>query len=138
MSATIIVAAAFAVLLGLEWRWRRRGLRVGTALLALAVLYYFQPAYPSARRRVLGTPSTERVTLNPVGGGHDSLSEYHSGVYTAMEWVEHYDGVGAGARFVAVGALFWLACSPALRHVRAPLAADGSSLASSGSSGPEA
>ena len=91
MSATFIVAAAFAVLLALEWRYRRRPLREGTALMALAVLFYFQPNCTWARRRALGTPSSDRVTLNPVGAGRDTLSEYHRGVYTTMDWVAYSD-----------------------------------------------
>jgi hypothetical protein len=99
MSETFVVVAAFVVLLGLEWRHRRRRRRVGTALLAVAVLFYFRPDYTWARRRALGTPRSERVIVNPVAGSErDTLSDYHSGVYTTMQWVAHYHGLGAGAR----------------------------------------
>lgn len=42
------------VLLALEWRYRRRRLRFGAALLALAVLFFHQPNYTRARRKALG------------------------------------------------------------------------------------
>ena len=44
MSETILVVGILAVLLALEWRYRRRRLRVATALLALAVLFFYQPS----------------------------------------------------------------------------------------------
>ena len=117
MSQTIVVAAIFAVLLGLELRYRRRLLKVATALVAVAVLLYFQPDYTSARRRALGAPVTDRVTKSPVAGSEgDTLSDYHSGVYTTMRFIEGYATDGANARLIALGALVWLACSPVLRH----------------------
>ncbi len=119
MSETIFVVGILAALLTLEWRYRRRLLRVAAALLAVVVLFFYQPSYTWARRKSLGTPPEERVTQSPVSGSkHLTLSEYHSGVYTTMRWVEFYANVGAGARFAAIGALFWLACSPAVRQVR--------------------
>lgn len=117
---TVLVAAVFAVLLGFEWRYRRLRLRVGAALLALVVLALYQPGYTGARRRALGAQPSERVTRLPRVGseGYDSLSQYESGVYTTMQAVVDAADFGAGARLVAVGALFWLACSPAFRHAR--------------------
>ena len=138
MSETYVVLAIFAVLLGLEWRYGRRFLRVATAMLALAVLWFYQPSYTWARRKALGTPPAERVILNPVAGSErDTLSEYHSGVYTTMRWVSYYHGVGAGARLAVIGALFWLACSPAVRQARESVQARETSPAS-GSGAPEA
>jgi hypothetical protein len=119
MTEMILVIGIFAVLVTLEWRYRRRSLRLATALLALAVLFFYQPNYTWARRKALGTPPGERVTHSPVmGSEHLTLSEYHSGVYTTMQWVEMYANVGAGARLAAIGALFVLACSPAFWQVQ--------------------
>jgi hypothetical protein len=67
----------------------------------------------------------------------DTLSEYHSGVYTTMRWVEYYDGVGAGARLAAIASLFWLACSPAFRQDQHRVVAR-ETAPGSGSGAPEA
>jgi len=115
---TGLFLALFVILLGLEWRFRRRGLRVGAILLALAVLAFYQPNYTVARRRALGTPPAKRVTQIPFHG--ERVSEYESGVYTTMEAVSDAAGFGSGARLVAAGALVWLACSPALGSARDP------------------
>lgn len=112
---TIIVVATFAVLLGLEWRYRLRRLRVGTALLSLVVLALYHPNYTVAQRRALGMPPAERITEIPY---HGPVSAYESGVYTAIREAAGAAGVTENIRLAAVGALFWLACSPALRHTR--------------------
>jgi hypothetical protein len=89
MSETILVVGILGGLLALNWRYHRRALRVATALLAVAVLFFYQPSYTWARRKALGTPPEERITQNPVvGSEHRTLPEYHSGVYTTMRWVE--------------------------------------------------
>lgn len=120
---TVLFVAIFAVLLGLEWRYRRRRLRVSAVLLALAVLAFYQPNYTGARRRALGTPPAERITSIRNG---EPVSAYESGVYTTMQAVSDVAGFGEGARLAAVGALVWLACSPALWHARGPSNAPGS------------
>jgi hypothetical protein len=135
---TAIVVAVLVALLGLEWRYRRKLMRVGTALLALAIYFFYQPSYTSARRRALGTPPAERVTMSPVAGSEtDALSGYDSGVYTTMRWVVYYHDFGAGARLAAIGALLWLACSPAFRSPHHPKATQVLSPGSA-SSAPEA
>jgi hypothetical protein len=113
-----VVAAAFVLLLGLEWRYRRRQLRFGTALLALVVLGWYQPNLTGARRRALGASPAERVTrlAEPGQGGYRTLSDYESGVHTTIRTVSEAAAFGEGLRLVAVGALFWLACSPAVRR----------------------
>ena len=113
-----VVAVVFALLLGLEWRDRRRWLRLGTALLALVVLGWYQPNYTGARRRALSASPEERVTRFPDAGrgGYRAFSDYESGVLTAMRDVGEAAAFGEGVRMVAVGALFWLACSPAVRR----------------------
>jgi hypothetical protein len=112
---TIVVATIFVLLLGLEWRYRLRRLRVGTALLSLVVLALSQPNYTGAQRRALATPPAERITEVEY---HGPISAYESGVYTTMREVGGAAGVTANIRLAAVAALVWLACSPALRQPR--------------------
>lgn len=117
MNATILVALAFAALLGLEWRYRLKSLRVATALLALVVLFYAQPVYTRAARRAHVMPPAERVT--EIRGAR--LPEYVSGVRTMERVVAEDANMGADARRLALGVLFWLACSPVFwRAARAP------------------
>ena len=115
------VALAFAVLLALEWRYRLRALRIAAAVLAVTMLFFFAPNHHAAWRRAMGTPPSERITEYPgptPGSVARSLSEYESGVFT-MSWavVENASGY-ARERDLAVGVLFWLACSPAFRSMR--------------------
>ena len=118
VSDALVLGAAFAVLLSLEWRYRRTSLRVGTALLALMMLAWYQPNYTGARRRALGAPRAERVTT--LGRSADTVSSYESGVYTTMETVREAIRFGAPVRLAALGTLAWLACSPLRRPVRSP------------------
>jgi hypothetical protein len=113
---TIVFVCTFALLLGLEWRYHRRRLRVGAVLLALAVLAFYSPNYTTARRRALSTPPADRITW--VHAPEEPVSAYESGVYTTIEAVVDAAAFGFGARMAAVGALVWLACSPALRETR--------------------
>ena len=114
MNATLLVGLAFAVLLGLEWRYRIRSVRMGAALFALVVLSFAQPLTRRAARRALLAPPPERVTQlrgSPV-------PEYVSGVLTMEEFFADEAEKESDARLLAIGALFWLACSPAVRRVR--------------------
>ena len=113
---TILFVCTFALLLGLEWRYRRRRLRLGAVLLALAVLAFYSPNYTTARRRALGTPPAERITW--VHSPDQPVSAYESGVYTAIQAVVDAAAFGYDARMAAVGTLVWLACTPALRPTR--------------------
>lgn len=115
MSATTLIALTFAVLLGLEWRYQLRSVRLGTAFLALVVLWFAQPLPHRAARRAIAAPPAERVTEFT---GVRSLTEYESGVVTMEQAVGADTRMGANARMLVVGVLFWLACSPVLR--RAP------------------
>jgi hypothetical protein len=69
------------------------------------------------------TPAAERETHYPsaISGeaGHP-LSEFQSGVFAMRRAVIDEAGGYAGTRLIAVGALFWLACSPAFRGDRGP------------------
>jgi len=114
-TATLIIASTFVVLIALERKYRRRRLRVGTALLALAVLAFCQPKYTTAQRRALAAPPTARITSVPY---HAPVSAYESGVRTAMQAVSEEAGFGEGARLAALGALMWLGCMPALLPTR--------------------
>ena len=115
---TIVVVSFLALLLGLEWRYRRRPLRVGATLLALMLLAWYQPNFTGARRRAIAMPPAERIRSSAVAGSeHDTLSEYRSGVYTTMREVGEAAGSGEGIRLAAVGALVWLAWTPKSRRV---------------------
>jgi hypothetical protein len=114
------VALAFAVLLALEWRYRLRTLRIGAAVLAVTMLFFFAPHYHAAWRRAMGTPPSERITAFPgtvPGSVARSLSEYESGVFTMHRAVVENAGGYVHERRLALGVLFWLACSPALRGI---------------------
>ena len=112
MNLTIVVGLVFAILLGFEWRYRLRSLRVGTALLAVVALYVAEPIPYRAVRRSLLMPPAQRIAQQP---GWHQLSEYEVGVFTMQQAVIRDTEVGANARALAVGVLFWLACSPVLR-----------------------
>jgi hypothetical protein len=114
------VAVAFAVLLGLEWRYRLKTLRIGAAILAVVMLVFFQPNYHAAWRRAMGTPPSERITGYPgtsPGSVARPLSEYESGVFTMRRALSETVAGYARERELAVGVLLWLACSPAFRRV---------------------
>jgi hypothetical protein len=109
---TLILALVFAVLLGLEWRHRRRGLRLGTVALALIILWLAQPNITAAARRASAAPPEARIRVY----GKDTLSAYMSGVDLMREYVsEQYNAAGA-QRALALGTLAWLAASPAFRR----------------------
>jgi hypothetical protein len=113
MNATTLLALFYAVLLGLEWRYRLKSLRLGTASLALAVLFFAQPSSTQAARWAIGAGPAERITQ--LGS---QLSEYESGVATMKLAVEEDAKMGAAARLLGVVVLFWLACSPVIRRTR--------------------
>lgn len=116
----MVVALIFAALLGVEWRTRLAVVRLGTAILALVVLLVAQPNYTTAARRVSVAPPGERVTM--LRGS--PISEYESGVATMVEAIDEAGEERAGVRMLAVGVLFWLACSPVLRGARDASAGD--------------
>ena len=112
---TILVAVSLVILLGLEWRYRSRAVRTVATAFALAVIV-LAPAMPwRAARRALDLPAAERLHTWP---GGRPVSEYESGVLTMHRAVVADIQVGAKARMVGVGALVWLAVSPALRGLR--------------------
>jgi hypothetical protein len=111
VSISAFLAVVFAVALAVEWRYGYSTVRISTALLALLVLFLALPNYTGARRWAVVAPPHERVTEL-----HGSvLSDYRSGVYTMSMASSHTASRGMGPRFLAVGVLFWLACSPAIR-----------------------
>ena len=116
MSDTLAVALIFAVLLGLEWRYRRRSLRLGTVVLALVVWNFAQPSITVAGRRASAVPPEQRVRV--LAG--DTLSEYMSGVDVMREQMLLQFEAGAGILLLTLGVLVWLACTPAFRRERAP------------------
>lgn len=108
MVETIGVAAGFLLLLGFEWRYKLRSLRVGTALLALMIWLLCQPNFGAAGRRVSTAPPESRVTQ--IGG--EKISDYLSGVTTTLYAIGDAEGERATCRMLALSVLFWLACSP--------------------------
>jgi len=55
------VVLFFAVVLGLDWRYRLRSLRLGTIGLVLVGLWFVNPPVHAAWRAAIGTPPAERV-----------------------------------------------------------------------------
>ena len=112
---TWILALVFAVLLGLEWRYRRRSLRLGTVALALMVLWLAQPQpnITVAARRASAAPPEARIRVY----GKDTLSAFMSGVDLMREYVSDQYTWDA-ERALALGTLAWLAASPAFRRER--------------------
>lgn len=114
VSATTVLALIYVVILGLEWRYRLRSLRLGAISLVLVVLWVAQPNVTRAARSALVMPSVERVTQ--IRG--EPLSEYASGVRTMEEAVDVDSKLGANARVLSLAVLCWLACSPLLQRDR--------------------
>jgi hypothetical protein len=118
MSETLILSVVFLALLALEWwRWGRRGwriLRIGTVLLAVAVMWWYQPNLYSALRGTLSMPPTKRDTTL---FGRRPLSEYESGAVTMFQVSSAAARRMAPPHDVAFGALIWLALSPTLRRL---------------------
>lgn len=108
---TGIFALIFTVLLGFEWRYRFSSIRLVTAILTLIVLLFAQPNYTNAARRVSVASPEERVTR--IGGS--PISEYESGVATMVTAIDEVQEEHSDIRLIALGVLFWLACSPVLR-----------------------
>lgn len=82
-------------------------------MFVLVVWLFVQPNHTAAARRVSVAPPEDRVTQ--LRG--DSVSEYMSGVATMVEAINEQAGEYAEVRLLALGVLFWLACSPAFRRV---------------------
>lgn len=116
MTETIVVALVFAILLGLEWRYRHRSVRLGTVILALVVWEFTQPSITVAGRRASAASPEERST--ELHG--EPLSEYMSGVDTMRRFVVQQYEQDSGIRLLVLGVLVWLACSPAFRREPAP------------------
>jgi hypothetical protein len=110
---TVVLALLFAVLLGVEWRYRLRSARIVAALIAVAALQFFEPSPRQAARRVIGAPPAERVTQWSDGR---PLSDYQSGVVTMEEAVYDDAKFHSTLRLLCGGVLLWLACSPAFRR----------------------
>jgi hypothetical protein len=117
MIGTIAVAAFFAILLVLEWRYRRAIIRLVTAALALLLLLLTQPNFHRAARRALDAPLEARVPQF----GDTSVTSYESGVFTMERAIAADNDMFENEKLLALGVLMWLACSPALRRER-PLA----------------
>ena len=121
LKQALVVGLPFALLLGLEWRYRFRSLRVGCAVLAVAVLFFSQPNTHAAWRWAMETPVAERETHYPShipGEVGRPLSEFESGVFAMRRAVIEESAGYAATRQIAVGVLLWLACSPAFPRSR--------------------
>lgn len=111
MKEWVLVGLIFAVLLGIEWRYRLPSVRLGTIVFSLLVLLFAQPNVTAAARRVSVTPPEARVTRL-----HGSpISDYESGVATMVEAIDEAGEERREVRLLALGVLCWLACSPVLR-----------------------
>lgn len=113
MYTTMLVALAFAVLVGLEWRYRLKRLRLAAILLALLVMLFAQPSSTRAARWAISAPPEQRI--EELGS---PLSEYESGVETMRQAVEQDSAIGSDARLLSVAVLVWLACSPMISRAR--------------------
>lgn len=114
MIETMLLAAFFAIALAAEWRWRKAGIRLATAVLALFVLWFTQPVPHRAARRAIDAPPAERVT--ELRG--ERVSEYASGILTMRKAIIEDGRMFQNDRLLVLGVLTWLACSPALRRER--------------------
>lgn len=117
MTEALLLALLFAGLLWVEWRGRRRSLRVRTAVFALIVLFLAQPSSVRAGRWAISAPPETQIKQNARGA---PVSEYGSGVRTMRKAVEDDMAGGAYARGVALAALFWLAIAPILQRASRP------------------
>lgn len=110
----VIVALVFAVLLALEWRYRRAWLRLGIVALAVVVHVVATPSITVAARQATAAPPEARVRIF----WGDTLSEYMSGVDQMREYMADQFDLTAGVRRVTLGVLVWLACEPGMRPPR--------------------
>ena len=113
MSETLLVALVFLVLLALEWRLERRSIRAAGVVLALVLLFYYQPNYGRSARRALDLPRSERVLQYSDG---TRIPEYMSGVRTMERESAVDDRWGLGPRLLCIFVLTWLACTPLYRR----------------------
>lgn len=123
LNEALVVGLPFVLLLGLEWRYRIRSVRVGSAVLAVALLFFSRANTHAAWRRAMDTPVAERETHYPTttpGEVGRQLSEFESGVFAMRRAVIGESAGYEGTRWIAAGVLFWLACSPAFQRSRAP------------------
>jgi hypothetical protein len=116
VNETITVALVFVALLGLDWRYRRTSVRLGTVALALVVWWFAQPGYTTAARQASAAGPAERSTQ--LRG--EPLSEYMSGVDTMYKFVLEQDEQYADIRLLTLGVLVWLAGAPVVRREREP------------------
>jgi hypothetical protein len=113
VTTTAALALIFAGLLGLEWRYRRRSLRLVSIMLALVVWWLFGgPNYTIAGRRASAASAEERIRV--LRG--DTLPPYFAGVDIMREYLLESEEEGAGPRRLALGVLVWLACTPVFRR----------------------
>lgn len=124
MNETLLVALVFAALLAIEWRYRLRSVRLGTAFVALAIWLVTQPNATRAARRALDTTPAERVTQ--IAG--QPLTEYVAGVRTMEQAAADDAMMFVNERWMSVGVLFWLACSPVFRRARPPSVKEGTDV----------
>jgi hypothetical protein len=134
VTETTGLALVFVVLLGLEWRYRLKSVRLATALLAVGALWFFQPDITTVRRVAFSKPRAEWVTKS---APHRVLSEYQMGVLTTVGEFSRMMKYHADARRLSIGVLFWLACSPILRRAPARSSAEGAAR-QLGPEGPDA
>lgn len=116
MTASTGLAAIIILLLGIDWRYRRRSIRLSVILLTLVLLFFVQPSLYRAFRRAVLAPPAERVTSTQ----SRKLSEYESGVYTMKQAYTEEIQANAIKNRVGLAVLVWLAASPILVRGRRP------------------
>lgn len=114
MTETIVVAALFLVVAAVEWKYQWPFIRLLMVVLALLVLVFTDPSPRRAARRAIVAPSMERVT--ELRGSR--LSDYGSGVVTMERAMVEDAKMFKNENLLALAALIWLACSPAVRRRR--------------------
>ena len=113
----LVFSFLFLVLLTFEWLRNSVSIRILVVLMAIGLLAFSQPSPRRAARNVVALPQAERITKWP-GPDSVALDDYTSGVVT-MERAMVRDISGESRyRWLATGALVWLAISPLVAHRR--------------------
>jgi len=117
--ARILLPLVFVVLLGVEWRYRLRIVRLTAVLLAVVIWSFAQPLAHRAARWAIIAPPRDRVTRFVDG---PPLTDYESGVATMEHAVFDDMKIDADTRTLCEVVVLWLAFSPVLRRAHGSFA----------------